>query len=738
MTISKGTRHSPALYAIFSSAFLPITLVATGVPPVTSVLLTLLVAWQTLGGFIVWRSIRPHSTPLELLGMGIAIGTAMAALTGLLTSTVGWGPWGCLLPTLGALAFSYRTRGTHAKTTNQTDRWEVSAFLATVAAGLAVFWYAVRSYPLTWTGTWTGYHPDMAFFEALANSLARFGAFESPFMSGGVVRYHWLSYAWSGQLAVITDAAPFVGITRVLPLVTLLGSAAIIIAWTRRMSSISWTPLLAGALLTVSGFVGAVFGGILTLDSPSQAMSTLWLLAFTVTALHLLSSPSRWPSYALLALLAASITAGKVSAAAPALAGVLLTVLVLRIRGEVPARRAIAIIVVTAFAMLAAFALFIAGSAGGGGLQFGSLLDRSSSQQGLNPLDGSRGVILGTGLLILAIIPRWAGVAQLLIDRSWRWRAETWLSLGMAGSSLLALVLLNSFNELWFSVSASGPLAATSAVGVGLAISTLRPRNKPPTAQILIVAAITAAAAFASIWWVWSSGASGGNVFITTQRWLGPVIGITAATVAGLLLSFLSLKRITGTGVVAGTIITLVFLAIPGRLLGAGSGQVGVLDNGIRNEWFNVGREDRAKTLDTVIETAWSGDQLEAAAWLRKNADPTDLIATNLTLSPFVAATTHLPTYISAIQYQYDYGTAAMRPETVTREHHSWDFINDPSRKSLKPLCDAGIKWLWVDPTRRTTRNVETEGQPTYTNSDVTVIDLGQRVCATSSSNETE
>ena len=184
------------------------------------------------------------------------------------------------------------------------------------------------------------------------------------------------------------------------------------------------------------------------------------------------------------------------------------------------------------------------------------------------------------------------------------------------------------------------------------------------------------------------------------------MIGITAAIVAGLVLSFVWLQRITSAGVVAGTIIMLVFLAIPGRLLGASSGQVGVLDNGIRNEWFNVGREDRAKTLDTVIETAWSGEQLEAAAWLRKNANPTDLVATNLTLSPLVAATTHLPTYVSAIQYQFDYGTRSMRPEVQARESNIWAFTSDPSSETLKPLCDAGVRWIWVDPTR-TGQNVE-------------------------------
>ncbi|MCH9817308.1 MAG: hypothetical protein K0U64_12810, partial [Actinomycetia bacterium] len=263
--------------------------------------------------------------------MGIAIGTALAAITGLITSTAGWGPWGSLLPTVAALAFAYLKRRNHSAPTHG-DRWQISAFLTTVAIGLLVFLYALRSYPLKWTGSWTGYHPDMAFFEALANSLARFGAFTSPFTPGATVRYHWLSYAWTGQLSVISDAEPFVGITRVLPVVALLASAAIVVSWTQRLSGHRWTPFLAGALLTISGFVGAVFGGVLTLDSPSQAMSVVWLLGFTVTAVHALERAHSSGTLALLAIFGIAITLGKVSAAAPGLTAVLLAVAVLAAR----------------------------------------------------------------------------------------------------------------------------------------------------------------------------------------------------------------------------------------------------------------------------------------------------------------------------------------------------------------------------------------------------------------------
>ena len=727
MTISKDGRRSLALYAIPPSVFLAIMLWATGVPPITSLLLTLLVAWQTLGGFIVWRSIRPHSTPLELSGMGSAIGTAMAALTGLLTSTIGWGPWGSLLPTLGALASAYRTRRTHTTTT--TDRWEISAFLATLGIGLAVFFYALRSYPLTWTGTWTGYHPDMAFFEALANSLARFGAFESPFMSGGMVRYHWLSYAWTGQLSVLTDAAPFVGMTRVLPLVSLLGSAAILVAWTRRMSALTWTPFLAGALLTISGFVGAVFGGVLTLDSPSQAMSTLWLLAFTLAIIHIFRNRISWANATLIALLAVSITVGKVSAAAPALAGVLLTALVLRTRKTISTHDALFTALITVTAMAGAFVLFLAGSAGGGGLQIGSILDRSASQQGLNPLDGLRGVVLGTTILIVAIVPRWTGIVQLIIDKTWRWRPETWMSIGLAASSILALIAFNSFNELWFSVSASGPLAATSAVGVGLAVSTLQSRGRPSSPLILFIAALVATVIFAAVWWAWATGASGGNLFVPTQRWLGPLIGAVTAMLAGSLLSIWATHRVTSRVMTAGVVILLVLTALPGRVLGAGSNQIGVLTNGIRNEWFDVNREGRANSLDTIIRTDWSGEQMEAAAWLRNNAKPTDLLATNLTLSPFVAATTHLPTYISAIQYQFDYGTRDMRPEVLARESDVWDFIDDPGEETLQTLCDAGVAWIWVDLARTQQTDSSLVLRPTLKNADVSLLRVEPELC---------
>ena len=727
--VSAGSSTRVALYwAVVPTTFVALALTLTGVSPLTSLLLALGVFWQSLGGFLIWHCVRATASPLELLGMGVGIGTAVSALSGLVTSTLGFGPWGSLIPTAIVLTYVLtKRRGLLPQ--QSTDRHEIGAFLAAMVVGLGIFAYAVRNYPLTWVGSWTGYHPDMPFFEALANSLARFGAFESPFMSGATVHYHWLSYAWTGQLSVLTGAPPFVGITRVLPLVALLGSTAIIVAWTRRLSDLSWTPYLAGILLVLSGFVGAVFGGILTVDSPSQAMSVLWLATLTVALSQMFAMGGTSGSYLLLGVLAVAVTLGKVSAAAPAVAAVLLTACVLAIRRSITARRAFVISAATSGAIGVTFFVFLANSAGGGGLNLGSLIDRVSSQQGLNPLDGPRGVILGTAIVALAVTPRWAGVFSLIANLAWRWRPETWLSIGFIGSSLGALLLFNSFNEIWFSTSVSGPLAATSAVGAGIALGSLQQGGRPATAKLLAASGVAALVLFVLVWVLWSTGASGGNVFVGTQRWLGPLIAWSGAVLAGIGFALWARRSVKPSAVFSGAVVVLIFVALPGRLLGAGTSQIGVLDNGIRNEWFNVSKEGRVTTIDQVETNDWTDLRMQAAAYLRARADQTDLVATNASRSPFVAGVTHLPTFVTGMVYQYDYGPIETKQELVDRERTIWDFVDEPQADNAEFLCDQGVDWLWIDKQRTDQRSWEPYASVVFENDDTMIARVRQTTC---------
>lgn len=715
--------------------------VLTEVPLGTTLALAALVVWQSIAGLVLWRWLRPASPALELFGAALAVGTMVAALAGVVTATIGLGPWGWVVPSLVAIAISLvrRTRGIHTTYVHTWSLASVIGFFTALLPGLAIILYALRSYPLTWVGTWTKYHPDMPFFEAISVHLAQYGAFATPFLTEGSVRYHWLSYVWAGQLTIATDAAPFVTITRVLSVVALLGSSAMIASWTHQLSKLSWTPALAGLLLSVGGFTGAVFGGAFSMDSPSQSMSVLWLIAFSIALIHLVQSSTKIiPGSIVIFTLSFGLIGGKVSAAAPAVAGALVLAVISVVRRD-QGRRAVALFVATIAGSAAGFGFFLYGSLGGGGLTIGSLVDRASSQQGLNPIDTPHGVIAGTLILALAVMPRWAGLAWLVADRRWRWRPEVTYSLGLAGSSLVALLAFNSFNEVWFSSTVSGPLAAITAVGVGAAVQSMSkdssstrsaPKDSAPkTALVLVIGALMALAIFALVWQLWATGASGGNLWVPTWRWLGPPLAWVLAIAGGILLALIGARGVRLPAVVAGIVVLLVFTSVPGRFLGFGTGLVGVQENGLRGEWFSVGEVKYARGRDFFPLEEWTESRMQAAHWLRENTGSGELLGTNLTLGPFVPGVSHRPTYVSAIGYQSPYGPPWMSSVLLEHEDQIWSFIEDPSPVTIEPLCAADVRWLWID----LERAPEVTWEPYYTtrvsNADTVIAELNGSSC---------
>ena len=725
------TKRQAAAASIVLAVLLFGVLTVSGSPLITSLLLSILVVFQAVSGAALWRVVRPQAPPLEHAGAALAVGTAFAALAGIATATLGWGSWGWAVPSVVALAFIGRSRFLTAPSSRSSwDKPTVLGLTAALVPGLAIVAYALRLYPLAWTGTWGRYHPDMPFFEAISIHIANFGPFSTPFLTEGAVRYHWLSYAWAGQLTLAADAAPFITITRVLPVVALAGSAAMVASWTRQLSKRSWTPTLAGLLLSLGGFTGAVFGGVLTMDSPSQSMSVLWLIAFSIAVVHLVQNRnSLWLSIPFVGLMSFALVGAKVSAAAPAVAGVLLMTAVEALRRRTKSLQAIWLAVATAVGTGLGFAFFLAGSLGGGGLTIGSLVDKASSQQGLNPTDTRYAVVAGTAILVLAVLPRWAGVFWLASQREWRWRPEVTYSLGLAISSIGALIAFNSFNEVWFSSTVSGPLAAISAVGAGDALSRIsRHSDRSPWTLILVTTAI-AALIFAGIWQLWSTGASGGNVWVPTLRWLGPILAWIVAILAGLVIAWFCLKHLSFHGTIAAAVAVLVFVSVPGRLLGLGTGLVATQENGLRNEWFSVGQIKYALGRDKQAPEEWSDAQLRAAAWLRANAESSDLLGTNLTLGTLVPAITHLPTYVSGIGYQSPYGYPSMSPVLLAHEEQVWDFIENPSMQAVQPLCDANVRWLWIDLSRTDRRDWQPFYSTQVTEPDTVIAELDSSQC---------
>lgn len=699
---------------------------------VPSAVVVIAVSWQMIGGWLTWRALRPMSSLIELAGAGLALGTAMGALAGVLVRTVGLGGWGWAIPSAIAVALEWRGRQRSAMADREPSDLR-SMLGVTIGLGIALAGIVLnlRNYPLTWSGSWNRYHFDMPFFEAVATSLANFGAGTSPFLPDAQLRYHWMAYAWAGQIADVAGTAPFVSLTRVLPVVATLGLLLLTVAWSRRLSTVPWVPALAGVLLATGGFLGAVFGGVLSIDSPSQSLGALWLVAFAMLAVALLDvrgDRSRWLGLLVIGGLAFALMAGKVSAAAPALAGTLLMAVVLSLRRDPRWRIATWVAVAAALGMALAFVLVLSGASGGGGLTLGSLVDRASSMQGLNPIDGMRGAVLGTVMLLLAIALRWVGVAWLLGQHRWRREPVTWMALGLALSALVGVAAFNGLNELWFATSAAAPLSAIAAVAAGEAANSALGSRSRSWAWVAGLA-LSGVLAFAVTWALWSTGASGGNLFVPTLRWLGPLAGV----IVSLVLAFVVVRAAGSRGllaVLAGAVVALTVATAPGRLLGLGSDMVGTFDNGMRAEWFSFGKDAfTVRDRDLSMVDDWTSTRMSAAQWLRERAEPGDLVATNLTLGTFVSGVTGQPTYVSGLHYQAPYGSPEEATVLLRRENEVWDFIESPSGETVRPLCAEGVRWAWVDPGLTEVRSWSPFARVVFTKPDVILLEFDPTAC---------
>lgn len=670
----------------------------------------------------------------------MVIGPVLSVVTGLLIQILGLGTWGWVIPPVLTLLYGVvrrlntqlasRQQPAKSEPVNRGTIWALS--LAAVVGVLSLV-PNVSSYPLTITGIANRFHPDMYFFEALSTSINRFGPFQSIFSPGDEVRYHWLVYAWSGQVTVAADASSFVALTRVLPFVAIAASCMIAIAWVERLTKVRWAPSLAVLLLISGGYVGATYGAIFNFDSPSQAMTAAWLLAFGFAVIELLSEEQKSKfrvvgSITLIGLLSAALTGGKISSGIEALTSIAFVTVVGFLFHRSWWKRSAFATLASLAGFVASYIVVVAGSADPGQLRFGEFWNRASSVQGLNPIPGNLGIALGTAFLILAICFRWFGVLWLVGNKPTRLNPSTLFGAGLALTSLVAIIVLSSgLNETWFALGASAPLAALSAVGAAESLNSL----KLQTNIRRVVLALTLSCSmvlFIGVSKLWLTGPSGGNDWVSTLRWSGPIVGLIGAGLIGLglVLAFRSpLQSLKGWAVVS--IITCVFLSIPGRLLGVGLGQVGE-QAGLRNDAFGpvlpfvVARDQRE------IQ-AWSKDQAAAVTWLKTASNPFDLLATNITFGAFIPAVTGLHTFASALNYQAQYGPRDMVQPLVTRENQSWDFIDSPDAATAQPLCDAGVRWLWVDPERSHRRDWGSLATIVYSNSSVIILELNRLEC---------
>ena len=688
--------------------------IATGIALGPAVLVTCALGIQTATGGWMWAALRRRSgadaSAIEILAMGCAIGTVLAMAGGVLLRPIIPIGLGWAVPTLVLLAALLVARGAtgvrelRAASAITWPRWPVAAAVGLgVGAGLAAALVNLAHYPLRWTGDWSQYHPDMVFFEGLSTGIARYGPGDSIFMAGADLRYHWFTYAWNGQLTESLHLAPFVGLTRVLPFVTVLASVAIAAAWTGRHTSNRWAPVLAVALITSGGYVGASYGILLNFDSPSQALTTVWLLALAFAITEYLDGSLDRRSLWVIGGLGVACTGGKASAAI-VMIGAVGIALVLGYLGRVAWRRRAVWVLVTIGPLSAAtYLLVLSGSDSLGGLNPLTWDLRASTVQGLNLSSTSWGIAAGTAFLLIAIVPRWAGLAGFWLDRQRAWSPPSIIGIGLAVTAVAPLLLLShGVNELWFALSASAPLAVISAIGVGVAWDRLTAGGRSGVRSVGFLAVLSLgvgllALAIASALWV-----QGENATVSMRAW-GPVAALAAVGVLAAVCAVLMRRRIAAKPVVIGITISITALVIaaslarltpafgPLRMSSTAAPVVAEsLSPQVRTVVFDGGG------LDMPAKNEWSFAEVDAADFLRAHSSSDDVVATDQPDSAVVPALTGLRTFMSGAEYQVLYGRPADVIGVPVRVAVSERLKSGPNPGDLAVFCSSGVTWLWV------------------------------------------
>ena len=704
-----------------------------GVPVIGGLLILGIVALQTLGGMLLWLAVRRGPVAVsEALGMGFAFGTVIATL-GAQLSILGFGAgWGWLVaPALGGLAFvGARLRWWGFATVARVSWRGVWLLAPPVVIGLLALVPSVLLTSLR-DGYVVGgsYQPDVIFFEAVAQSVATWGAGDNSMLVGEPIRYHWLSYGWIGSLTAAAGVGDFVVIARIFPVLMVLAGALLAASWARVLSRLWWVPALAALLVVAGGYVGASQGVALTYDSPSTAYSVVLGLGFAlVLSLLLRSNVYPVPALVLLGLLSFALVGAKASQALVIAVGVAGIAVWALVSGSLA--RVWPLVLASASGMFLGYLAFLFGVAGDEtNIGLSGTQDHASTFQGLDPFEGALGIALGTVALILAILPRWLGAGWL----ARRLPAEFAFGIGLAVAAVATLALLRSgTNSAWFALGSTALLAVLAAVGVGVALERVgysyfgnRWRSDPivwaVVASVVINALVLVAYALAAV--------SGAPVL-----WRGPVLAWVMAMAVAVLLARSSVLMggrwlrwaamvtviLTITSIGARANGSIVWGLAHSRATPVVQDLIRILDSdaefasqgelsgksamgGLRSASVAVRAEDQRGVAEGVARRAsiiqWTPGMNDAALLLRDLSGRDDVVALSRpALQPFLPIVSERRAWVAGLPYSTGYTTSAGIAAADDRLAQVERLLAEPNGSVVAAMLAAGVQWLWITP----------------------------------------
>jgi hypothetical protein len=362
----------------------------------------------------------------------------------------------------------------------------------------------------------------------------------------------------------------------------------------------------------------------------------------------------------------------------------LLTLVGLVTRAALWRRCAVALAVV-ALAVVATYLVVLSGVAIEQNIA-DDLAVKASTWQGLDPVAGPVGVVLGTAALLLAVLARLAGLGWLLATPDGRRLPDTWLAAGGVGVGVLAmLVLRQGINDLWFVLAASAPAAVLSAVGIAAALARVaRLERAGPLHRSLpwaVAVAVPPTLACLALSWTWPQGRAVLNWLAPLSVWLlAPATAVVVVAVRG---------RGPRPALVAAalTVAALTLTSVATRVSSAWT-----TSRPVTTETGSV----QPQPDGTVVAAVSYPDAVAAADWLAEQTGA--LVATSDPTSSWVPALSGRTMFLAGERYQLGLGPADEADIVLTRSAQSRAFADDPSRATAEPLCAAGVDYAWLEP----------------------------------------
>lgn len=679
---------------------LALTLASSGSRSTGALLLVIAVSAQIVSGAIWWTLIvgdRP--TPIEVLGAGLSLGTMSSAIGSYwLSGVAGSNAW--LLSVVGTVMLLLRkkVRQNAVNALNLKTEWRdlfgISAALAAGFLSVANLW---ATHPIT-DSIAPRYDPDIIFFQGIVTAYGSFGAMENPYVAGTPLRYHILAFSWSGAMEAWSMAQSFVVLTRLVPIVSLIGTTCVGWAIASRLTKSKLISTMSCFLLVASDYVGlGSFPGLgdflVQGKSPSHSFSTPWLLTFVLFLIvRLQNHISSFGSCFLFVILAYGLIGGKVSHAVVVSGGLL----ILGLREVICSRKLINnstyICVCSIVGILLGYVTLIDGVQGAptfsAQFQLPDVLN-------LSPMEGSlAGSLIGLVCFVLAAAPRWVGLVFLghVTPSAIRGPLGSFLTGVFVFSMLLTIFTATpGLSNLYFELSGASVLAVFTAVGLcetfrnSYAATPQRTRNLcmvwvSATAMLITVPVVLRLL-------------HEGDLFVELQypQWLDPWLAYAAMAVV--VFPRLMIRRLGKSD-----------QRVPLRLVGVAALLVASL---MTFQLGNIGKLVHRFVEGTVDFASETEEDLAAAVFLRANSAESDIVLTNRLCTDTLASPPNcgskwflIPTvaerrtWISGHQY-------AVGPDlpdwALERVKVSMLVANQPTRSRTEELLRLGVKWIWLD-----------------------------------------